>query len=135
MTIRMLILSAALAAAASTALTAAAPLQKPAPQQKKDDAKAASVTGKWQMTVKNPHGQTPMVLTLAQDGKKVTGTFNPHGEDIKVEGTFDGQELTLATPGAGESRITFKARLKDDGRLDGYVSSQMGDMPWTAERK
>jgi hypothetical protein len=26
------------------------------------------------------------------------------------------------------------AKLKDDGTLDGYLSSQMGDMTWTARR-
>ena len=26
----------------------------------------------------------------------------------------------------------MKAKLKDDGTLDGYISSQMGDMTWTA---
>jgi hypothetical protein len=28
----------------------------------------------------------------------------------------------------------FSAKLKDDGTLAGYVSSDMGDMNWTAER-
>ena len=77
-----------------------------------------------------------MGLDLAQEGKKVTGTLaTPHGDDLQVEGEFVGGTLTLATPGGGDSHITMKAKLKDDGTLDGYLSSQMGDMTWTANAR
>ena len=76
-----------------------------------------------------------MGLDLAQEGKKVTGTLaTPHGDDLRVDGEFVGGTLTLATPGGGDSHITMTAKLKDDGTLDGYISSQMGDMTWTAKR-
>jgi len=106
-----------------------------ASQEKKADQKAAaSVAGSWTMSVKGPHGATAMSLALEQDGKKITGTFaTPHG-DLKVEGEFVDRTLTLATAEAADSRITLKAELKDGGTLDGYLSSQMGDMTWTAER-
>ena len=69
-----------------------------------------TVAGIWTMSVESPHGAMTMGLTLKQDEKKVTGTFSsPHGES-PVEGEFA------------------------DGTLAGYVSSQMGDMPWTAKR-
>lgn len=106
-------------------------------QEKKQDQKAApTVTGRWTMSVKGtPHGDLTMGLDLAQEGKKVTGTFaTPHGDNVQVEGDLLEDKLTLATPGGGESRITMTARLKADGTLDGYLSSQMGDMTWTAKR-
>jgi hypothetical protein len=95
---------------------------------------APDVTGKWTMTVHpDPHGMT-MGLVLEQKGTKVTGTFNsPHG-DIAVEGEFVDGQLTLATEGDTDSRITFNARLKTERTLAGYLSSPMGDMEWTAER-
>ena len=88
------------------------------------------------MSVKGgPHGDTPMGLTLEQNGKKVSGILaTPHGDDLQMEGEFAAGTLTLATPGGGESKITMTAKLKDDGTLDGYLSSQMGDMTWTARR-
>jgi hypothetical protein len=108
-----------------------------ASQDKKADQKSApSVTGHWTMSVKGgPHGDTPMGLTLEQKGKKVTGTFaTPHGDDLPVEGEFADGTLTIATPGGGDARITMTAKLKADDTLEGYLSSQMGDMTWTARR-
>ena len=93
---------------------------------------APSVAGTWSMTVDGgPHGTLKMALTLKQEETKVTGTFaSPHG-DMAVEGTFENDALKLA---AGEGSITFTAKLKEDGTLAGYLSSEMGDMKWTAER-
>ena len=105
-------------------------------QDRKTDQKAPSVAGRWTVAVKGgPHGDMTMGLELEQNGKKVTGTFaTPHGDDLQVEGELSEGTLTLATPGEGESRITMTAKLKEDGTLDGYLSSQMGDMTWTARR-
>ena len=100
------------------------------------DKKSPTVTGKWTLSVESGHGTTPMGLTLKQDGKSVTGTFSsPHG-DSPVEGEFADSTLTLATTAAGDDspHVTFKARLRDNGTLAGYLSSHMGDMQWTAER-
>ena len=106
-------------------------------QDKKTDQKAApGIAGRWTMSVKGgPHGDATMGLALEQKGKQVSGTFaTPHGDDLQVQGEFAEGTLTLATPGGGDAKITMTAKLKDDGTLDGYLSSQMGDMTWTARR-
>jgi hypothetical protein len=98
---------------------------------------STDVSGTWTMAVEgSPHGATTMGLTLRQDGKVVTGSFaSPHG-DMQVKGEFADGRLTLATVASdGASEITFKATLKGDGSLSGYLSSSMGDMTWTATRK
>lgn len=97
---------------------------------------STDVSGTWRMTVEgSPHGATTMGLTLKQEGKEVTGSFaSPHG-DMQVSGEFVDGKLTLATvASADHSEITFKAGLKEDGSLSGYLSSSMGDMTWTATR-
>ena len=109
----------------------------PASQDRKTDQKAApGVAGRWTMSVKGgPHGDTTMGLALEQKGKQVTGIFStPHGDELQVQGDFADATLTLATPGGGDVKITMSAKLKEDGTLDGYLSSQMGDMTWTARR-
>jgi hypothetical protein len=106
-------------------------------QEKEGDHKAApSVAGRWTMSVKGgPLGDVMMGLELAQDGKKVSGTLaTPHGDDLPVEGDFVNGTLTIATPGGGDSRISLTAKLRENGTLEGYLSSQMGDMTWTASR-
>jgi hypothetical protein len=108
-----------------------------APQHGKTEEKSApSVTGRWSMSVKgSPHGDVTMGLELTQEGKKVSGTFaTPHGDDLQVAGEFAENTLNLATTNGGESKISMTAKLKEDGTLDGYLSSQMGDMTWTARR-
>jgi opacity protein-like surface antigen len=119
------------AALIAVAVLAISPL---AAQQKK--APVPSVTGNWTMTVEaGPHGVMTMGLVLEQKGTAVTGTFaSPHG-DMPVEGEFVDGTLKLATANENvDSQITFEARLTDERILSGYLSSEMGDMKWTAER-
>jgi hypothetical protein len=135
------LLAAGLVAAAVGAeytVPSAAEYAEYADQQKADqhkDQAQPGVAGKWTMTVDaGPHGATAMGLTLKQEGTKVSGTFaSPHG-DMPVDGEFVDGVLKLSTNGGNaDSQITFEATLKD-GKLSGYLSSQMGDMKWTAER-
>ena len=97
---------------------------------------AASVAGRWTASVKgSPHGDVTLGLELEQSEKKVSGTLaTPHGDNLRVEGEFVEGTLTLATRSDDESRINMTAKLKEDGTLTGYLSSQMGDMTWTAKR-
>jgi uncharacterized beta-barrel protein YwiB (DUF1934 family) len=104
-------------------------------QEKKGEQKTApSVAGRWTMSVKGgPHGDMTMSLELTQDGKKVGGTFaTPHG-DLPLEGELVDATLTIATSG-GDTQVSLTAKLKENGTLEGYLSSQMGDMTWTASR-
>jgi hypothetical protein len=101
-------------------------------------AAAANVTGTWTMAVTGgPHGDAKMGLVLKQEGTKVTGTFamSDTAPEIAVAGDFvDGALKIETTQGDPNQKITFNAKLKDDGTLAGYVSSEMGDMKWTASR-
>jgi len=96
----------------------------------------ATVTGTWTMNVEGgPHGNATMGLVLKQEGTKVTGTFSSgHSADMEVAGQFKDGQLDVETKG-GESRVIFSAKLKADGTLSGSISSEMGDMKWTASRQ
>ena len=95
---------------------------------------APTVTGKWELSVVTPHGDTPMALELRQDGKKITGTLaTPHGE-VRLEGEHADGKLTLATSASDSPEMTLKGALKDDGTMAGYLSSERGDMKWIAQR-
>ena len=97
---------------------------------------APSLTGSWTMKVEgSPHGDATMAMTLKQDGTRVTGTFvSGHGPDLALDGEFVDGALKLATTGDDNHRITFSAKLKEDGTLKGFLSSAVGDMTWTAKR-
>ena len=96
----------------------------------------ATVTGTWTMNVEGgPHGNATMGMVLKQEGTKVTGTFSSgHSADMEVAGQFKEGQLDVETKG-GDSRIIFSAKLKADGTLSGSISSEMGDMKWTASRQ
>ena len=98
---------------------------------------AQDLSGKWTMKVSGgPHGDAAMSLVLKQQGDKVTAGFDPgHDGEIPMSGTFVKGGLTLESPANDDgARITMKATLKADGTLSGFMSSQMGDMTWTAAR-
>jgi hypothetical protein len=95
---------------------------------------AATVGGTWSMSIDSPHGNMKTSLTLKQDGTKVTGTFRSQMPDMTVEGTFENGTLKVETSDSAEHKLIFSAKLKDDDTLAGYISSEMGDMKWTAER-
>jgi hypothetical protein len=97
---------------------------------------APSIAGTWSMTVKGTgaHGDMAASLTLKQDGNKVTGVLNAHGQDRAVTGDFVNATLTLQTrDGEAAQQLALKATLKNE-LLSGYISGEMGDLRWTATR-
>jgi hypothetical protein len=99
-------------------------------------AAAPDVTGRWTMSVVGgPHGPATMHLELKQDGATVSGTFiSGHAADMEVKGEFVNGSLQIEASGGGHGKVTMNARLKDDGTLAGTLSSEVGDMKWTASR-
>jgi hypothetical protein len=95
----------------------------------------ADLNGQWTLTTaaEGPHGAVSMGMTLKQDGRKITGHLAPpHGGEIALAGEFDGKALKLADASGGG--VTMTATLQQDGTLSGYLSSERGDMDWTAVR-
>ncbi len=111
----------------------------PARQQdpNKDQKAPVSLAGNWNMSVNGPQGPMPVGMSLAQDGKKITGTLSSQMGETPLEGEFAEGKLsfwiTFQTSG-GDMQITFTGTLKEDGTLEGTLTGQMGDMTWTAER-
>ena len=102
-------------------------------------AAAPTVAGTWSMTVDTPHGAMTAWLTLKEDGGSVTGTFTSGGHlpDMNVTGTFENGTLKLeANEGNSDQHpsITFTAKLQKDGTLSGSLSTEIGDMNWTAKK-
>jgi len=123
--------------ALACALVLAAPISA-TPQQKPDDkkAEAAGAAGNWTLSAETPHGAMDFQLALKQDGAKLTGTFTSPAGDIPVEGEVVKGVLTFKMTKAPENypALAFKARLKDDGTMAGTMSSDSGDMAFTAKR-
>jgi hypothetical protein len=125
-----------------TGLTCALVLTAPIsamPQQKPDEKKATetpSAAGKWTISAETPHGAMDFQLALKQDGAKLTGTFTSQGGDIPVAGEVVNGVLTfkMTQEPQGFPALAFRAKIKDDGIMSGTMSSDSGDMAFTAKR-
>ena len=120
------------------ALMLAGPISA-APQQKPDEKKAAeapSAAGKWTISAETPHGSMDFQLALKQDGAKLTGTFTTQGGEIPVAGEVANGVLTfkMTKDPEGYPALAFRAKIKDDGTMSGTMSSDSGDMAFTAKR-
>jgi hypothetical protein len=78
-----------------------------------------------------------MSMVLTQNGKTLGGTLDsPHGP-IALKGEIVDGTLTFKGSGgdAHPLEFTFKGALKSDGTLAGNLTSNVGDMNWTAVRE
>jgi hypothetical protein len=112
-------------------------------QDKKAD-ETSSVTGTWIMLVEGHQ----IGLVLEQDGEKITGTLMVMGREQPLEGTFverslrlvgvnqEGADESAGAPhgGGGPGAGPITAMMKDDGTLEGELSTNKGRMAWTGER-
>jgi hypothetical protein len=92
-----------------------------------------SVAGTWTL---NAEGNT-MSMVLTQKGKTIGGTLDsPHGPIAFTGEIVDGK---LSFKGSGGDahplEFTFQGALKSDGTLAGNLTSNVGDMSWTAVRE
>jgi hypothetical protein len=113
------------------------------------NAKEKSIAGAWTLTVEQHVG---LKLELAQKNQTVTGTLDwPHGDPIKLTGTFSRGTLTFAGDSSGGNftiHVTSTGSLKSNGTMTGTLKALFVDyndahevvrkrdqeIPWTAER-
>ena len=106
----------------------------PVTAQEKGPANAASVAGRWNLSMTTPHGPMTMRLEIAVDGKKVSGwmTSDQFGR-LPLKGEYVEARLTfVVTAEAGD--LTFTGKLKDRDTLVGDMASHAGDLPCLATR-
>ena len=101
-----------------------------------------NITGTWNMGVEADH-VVPIALVLKQEETHVTGTIlmptdrNGGRVDVPLAGEFVNGAFSLSgtVERAKEAtKIELEGRLKDDGSLEGTITTPHGKLPWTAER-
>src|SRR4030095_11767839 len=94
-----------------------------------------NITGNWTMRFND---EISLRLVLTHEGKNVTGTLqNPHGNPIQIKGQFSGKEFQFTGSSEGGEwayRLSGKGTLQPDGSFAGSITSNVGDMAWTAVR-
>jgi hypothetical protein len=97
----------------------------------------ADVAGQWQFTVELTMGTGKPLVTLKQDGEKITGTYEGWYGKSNLEGTVKENQIqftvTVVAEGTTVSGV-FRGTCASD-RMSGDVEYEgAGDATWTAIR-
>ena len=92
------------------------------------------VVGTWTLSVEG----LSLRMVLVQKGKRVTGTLqNPHGNPIALSGEFENGRMRFIGSSKGgewEYNLAGIGEFAADGSFGGTITSNVGDMKWTATR-
>lgn len=96
-----------------------------------------NVSGKWQFEVSTSMGSGSPVITLQQEGEKLTGKYSGTLGEEAISGTIQGNELSFSFKASqfDGAVVTYKGKY-EGGAMKGTM--QLGDAAsgtWTATRK
>jgi hypothetical protein len=96
----------------------------------------ADVTGRWRFSVVTENGTGTPLVTLKQDGEKLSGTYESNMLGTReLEGTVKGDSIRFVLKG-GEVALTFIGVVVDADHLKGTVDfAGMGGALFTAVRE
>jgi hypothetical protein len=135
----------AAAAQAQTPPPTPAKPQETKPEAKPDakpttPATAATLAGKWTVTIESPQGTMESTLDMKadpKDAKKVGGSMVSQLGESVIEGEVVDGKLTFwftINAGGGDLSVTFAGTLQKEGGLAGTLNFGQGDVNWTAVR-
>ncbi len=94
---------------------------------------AASVTGKWTVTVRMPGHNVSEEWTIQQKGAAITGTAKGERGELPVSGTLEGGFFRV-TVKDGDKQYKVRATV-DGSSMDGSITLGVGDSHlWFAKR-
>src|SRR5262245_7206256 len=95
---------------------------------------AASVAGKWTMTITG-HENMSVTLEIKQEGKKLTANLViPDHGDLELLGELVDGKITLKSTENSYMQMSMQGDVRKDGTMSGNLSSTMGDMTWSGKR-
>ena len=115
------------------------------PAETKADAKlapltAATLAGKWTLSLSTGSGQSDSTLDIKadpKDAKKISGTIASQMGETAFQGDVTDGKMTLSfvyNGGGTEVTIAIVGTQQKDGSLAGTLSFGQGEIPWTAVR-
>src|SRR3982075_2447950 len=97
-----------------------------------------NVTGDWDVTIQSPQGTNTVLVTLKQDGEKVSGIFKGQQGELPFEGgTLTGTDLKFAftVNVQGNSIIITLTGKVDGAAIAGKADfGGFGEGDWSAKR-
>ncbi len=99
---------------------------------------AADISGAWTMNIDSPQGALEAVLTIKQDGDKITGTISSQMGEAPVTGTLKEDTVTFTMSmdaGGGPVTLVYTAKIADN-KMDGSLDfGGQGEIKFTATKK
>jgi hypothetical protein len=93
---------------------------------------AATVAGKWQMSLQTPHGPMKAGLQVKQDGTKISGACDmDQMGSMALTGTVDDKRISFTIEIQEGRKITFSGTVEGN-KMTGTTDPEGGD--WTATR-
>ena len=116
-----------LALAAAAAILLAAPAVPHAAQQ--------TLNGTWNLiSTGTPHGDLHFQARFTRGaGTALSATVTLFDNPIEMTGETDGAAFRVSGEGGGGT-LTLSGKLKADGTLEGFLSSERGDLLFTGTR-
>ena len=96
---------------------------------------AQSLNGTWDLLSKDsPHGELRFQVTFTQGaGTALAAEVRLFDQKIEMTGERDGDAFAVRGGHAGGD-LALSGKLRDDGTLEGFLSSERGDLIWTGTR-
>lgn len=96
---------------------------------------AHSLNGSWNLVaVGTPHGDVHFQATFAHGaGNALAATVTLFDAKIEMTGEAKDGAFTVAGEHQGGT-LTLSGKLKTDGTLAGFMSTEQGDLTWTGTR-
>ena len=95
---------------------------------------AATVAGRWTLSMKTPHGDMTLAMDLALDGKKVSGWLSSEQFGrLPLAGEYAASVLKF-TVNTSNGDLAFTGKLKDRDTIVGDMAGHAGDLPCLATR-
>jgi len=97
----------------------------------------ASLAGSWNLKIVSPQGTRTPLMTLAQDGSMLTGTYKGMRGEAPIAGTVHGNafELTVKLEGAGTSLVVqYKGTVTGNTMAGRVMMGQLGEADFTGTR-
>lgn len=137
---RMAAIATAVVLTGGLATAQTPPTQSPSPTPTASPTPAPTVAGKWTMSLEIPMGTSTPTLELAQQGEKITGSYEGRYGKFPLTGTLKNRviEFTVTINAEGtETALWFKGEVSEDDKTIGKGVANLGGMgegSWFAKR-
>jgi hypothetical protein len=96
---------------------------------------APSLNGRWDLLAKDtPHGDMHLQVTFTEGaGTALAAELLLFDQKIEMTGEHNRDGFAVSGDHSG-GNLTLSGKLKADGTLEGFLSSERGDLVWTGTR-